>query len=84
MNTLTALDFAKYTLATPQAHELVPGDIIGCSGDWCTVTSFPTDDQPVNPMWVEIEVAPIDQPHRPRPWQIMHDARLAVLRVLEG
>lgn len=81
MSTLTAaLDLSKYDLATPQAHELQPGDVIGLSGDWCSVTSFPIPDQPVNPMFVEIEVAPIDRPNRPRPWQILHDARMSVLR----
>jgi hypothetical protein len=77
-----ALDLSKYTLANPHAHEIVPGDLIGVSGDWCAVTTFPVPDQPVNPMWVEIQVAPIDAPDRPRPWQILRDARMAVLREL--
>lgn len=76
----TALDLSKYDLATPQAHELQPGDVIGLSGDWVAVTSFPIPDQPVNPMFVEIEVAPLDAPDRPRTWQIMYDARMSVLR----
>jgi hypothetical protein len=80
MSALTALDLAKYALTTPQAHQLQPGDVIGCSGDWCQVTTFPIPDQPVNPMWVEIVVAPLDRPDRPRAWQILHDARMAVLR----
>lgn len=82
--TAPALDLSKYTLATPAAHDLRPGDVIGCSGDWCAITTYPVADQPVSPMWVEIQVAPLDQPHRPRPWQILHDARLAVLRAIEG
>lgn len=83
MNTLTAVDLAKYTMATPQAHELVPGDVIGVSGDWVTVTTFPVPDQPVNPTFVEIEIAPLDRPDRPRTWMIMHGVRMAVLRAAE-
>lgn len=75
-----SIDLAKYTLATPHAHEIKPGDVIGVSGDWCAVLTYPVGDQPVNPMWVELEVAPLDRPECPRPWQLLHDSRMAVLR----
>lgn len=77
-STLTGIDLAKYTMATPKAHELVPGDVIGVSGDWCLIVSLP--EQPPNTPWFEVEVAPIDDPLRARLWQIFPDARMAVLR----
>lgn len=82
MSTLTApaVDLAALTLATPRAFEIQPGDLIGVSGDWCTVAAWPIPDAPVNPMFVEIEITPLDRPDRPRPWQILYNARMAVLR----
>lgn len=78
--TLTALDLTAYAMIAPHAHELAPGDVISVSGDWCRVTTPPVPDQPINPVFVEVEVAPLDRPDRPRTWTILHDARMPVLR----
>ncbi len=78
--TIPAVNLSSLTLATPHAFEIQPGDLIGASGDWCVVTTWPVPDAPVNPVFVEIEVTPLDRPDRPRPWQILYGARMAVLR----
>ena len=56
--TIPAVNLSSLTLATPHAFEIQPGDLIGASGDWCVVTTWPVPDAPVNPVFVEIEVTP--------------------------
>lgn len=77
---MTAIAAPALPLATVTAMDLAPGDLIGGTcGQWLTVASVYIDPN-ARHLVAEIDVHPVGEPDRTRPWQIDAFAKIAIVR----
>lgn len=81
MSTMTlAPTLAGLYMTQDKAARLQVGDIVSLSGAWCRIAAPVLVENEHHASIANLIVAPIDDPGDTRPWSIVADARIAILR----
>lgn len=81
MSTMTlAPTLAGLHMTSTKAARLQVGDIVSLSGAWCRIAAPVLVENEHHASIANLIVAPLDDPGDTRPWSIVADARIAILR----